>query len=374
MEDIQLLETVERYIRGEMKPDERVYFEQLRKTNPEVDQLVVEHTLFIHQMNEVGELRKFRSTLNEVHTDLAEKGLINSDRLTGKSKVVYLWKRYKRVAAIAATIAGVTTLTVSLLVWSVSPKVPQEEVKLLKRELADQKRETSKISRDLNDVKNVVKETIDRTTAPSIKYQYAGTSFLIDAKGYLVTNAHVVQRAKDIAVQKPNGKELKAEVVFTDEKRDIAILKIKDPSYKSTGPIPYSISKSSAELAAPIFTLGYPKDDIVYNEGYLSSKKGFHGDTLTCQIAIEANTGNSGSPILNRNGEVIGVLNARQSNAQGFTFAIHSKYIYSAIEELKKKDTAYNRIKLPSVSAIKNVQREQQVAKIQDYVFIVKVN
>ncbi|HEV8271171.1 MAG TPA: serine protease, partial [Chitinophagaceae bacterium] len=81
-----------------------------------------------------------------------------------------------------------------------------------------------------------------------------------------------------------------------------------------------------------------------------------------------------GSPILNKNGEVIGVLNGRQANAQGFTFAIHSKYIYSAIEELKKKDTAYNRIKLPSVSAIRNVQREQQVAKIQDYVFIVKVD
>ena len=374
MEDIQLLETVERYIRGEMKPDERVYFEQLRKTNPEVDQLVVEHTLFIHQMNEVGELRRFKSTLNEVHTDLAEKSLINSDRLTGKSKVVYLWKRYKRVAAIAATIAGVTTLTVSLLVWSVSPKAPQDEMIKLKRELDNQKRETSKISRDLNDVKNVVKETIDRTKTPPIKYQYAGTSFLIDTKGYLVTNAHVVEGSKNIAVQKPNGKELKAEVVFTDSKRDIAILKIKDGLYKSAGSIPYSISKSEAELAAPIFTLGYPKDDIVYNEGYLSSKKGFQGDTLSCQIAIEANTGNSGSPILNKNGEVIGVLNGRQSNAAGFTFAIHSKYIYSAIEDLKKKDTGYNRIKLPSVSAIKNVQREQQVAKIQDYVFIVKVN
>ena len=87
MEDIQLLEAVERYIRGEMKTDERVHFEQLRKTNPDVDQLVVEHTLFIHQMNEVGELRKFKSTLNEVHTDLAEKGLINSDRLKGMQRL-----------------------------------------------------------------------------------------------------------------------------------------------------------------------------------------------------------------------------------------------------------------------------------------------
>lgn len=373
MEEIQLLEAVERYIRGEMKTDERVHFEHLRKTNPEVDQLVVEHTLFIHQMNEVGELRKFRSTLNEVHTDLAEKELINSDRLKGKAKVIYLWKKYQRVATIAASIAGITTLTVSLLVWSVTPKVPQDEMKLLKREIDNQKKETSKISRDLTVVKNKVDESIGIKT-PAIKYEYAGTSFLIDTKGYLVTNAHVVEGAKNIAVQRPNGKELNAEVVFIDLQRDVAILKIKDAAYKTTGPIPYSISKSSAELAAPIFTLGYPKDDIVYNQGYLSSKKGFHGDTLSCQIAIEANSGNSGSPILNKNGEVIGVLNGRQSNAEGFTFAIHSKYIYAAIEELKKKDTAYSRIKLPTVSTIRNADREQQVAKIQDYVYIVKVD
>jgi S1-C subfamily serine protease len=375
MEDIQLLEAVERYIRGEMKPDERVYFEQLRKTNPEVDQMVVEHTLFIHQMNEVGELRKFKSTLNEVHTDLGEKGEINSDRLSGKAKVIYLLKKYQRVATIAASIAGVTTLTISLLVWYFTPKVPQDEMKLLRRELDNQKKETSKISRDLNVVKQQVDSSIpDKYKTPPIKYEYAGTSFLIDPKGYLVTNAHVVNGAKNIAVQRSNGKELNAEVVFIDAQRDIAILKIKDAGYKSTGPIPYAISKSSAELAAPIFTLGYPKDDIVYNQGYLSSKKGYHGDTLSCQIAIEANTGNSGSPILNKNGEVIGVLNGRQSNAEGFTFAIHSKYIYAAIEELKKKDTAYSRIKLPTVSAIKNADREQQVAKIQDYVFIVKVD
>jgi S1-C subfamily serine protease len=331
-------------------------------------------------MNEVGEIRKFKSTLNEVHTDLAEKGVINSDKLQGKAKIVYLWKRYKRVATIAATIAGITTITISLLVWSVTPKVPQDEVTLLKRELAntkkdvaDNKKATSKLSQDISVVTKAVNETIVRT-GPAIKYEYAGTSFLIDPKGYLVTNAHVVNGAKNIAVQRPNGKELNAEVIFVDAQRDIAILKIRDAAYKSTGPIPYSISRTSAALAAPIFTLGYPKDDIVYSEGYLSSMKGNRGDSLSCQISIEANPGNSGSPILNKNGEVIGVLNGRQTNVQGFTFAIHSKYIYTAIEELRKKDTAYAHIKLPTISTIKNADREQQVAKIQDYVFIVKVD
>jgi serine protease Do len=372
MEDIQLLETVERYIRGEMKPDERVYFEQLRKSNPEVDQMVVEHTLFIHQMNELGELRNFRHTLNEVHTDLAEKGSINSDKLKGKTKIVYLWKKYRRVATIAATIAGITTLTISLLVWSVTPKVQGDELTELKRDIEGQKKSISKLSQDVNTVVKEIK-AIPKADPPVV-YKTGGTGFLIDTKGYLVTNAHVVKGARNVAVQGSNGKDLKATVVFTDEKSDIAILKIKDDKFRSPGTIPYSISKSSAELAAPIFTLGYPKDDIVYGEGYLSSKKGFHGDTLSYQIEISANRGNSGSPILNKNGEVIGVLNGRQENAEGFTFAIHSKYIYSAIEEMKKKDTTYSRIKIPTVSNIKNADREQQIKKIEDFVYVVKVN
>ena len=90
MDDMMILDAVERYIRGEMNPDERLHFENLRKTNAEVDQLVVEHTLFMQQMNRFGEWQKFRNRLNEVHTTLAEDGKIDSGKLQGKAKVVYL--------------------------------------------------------------------------------------------------------------------------------------------------------------------------------------------------------------------------------------------------------------------------------------------
>ena len=88
MDDIKIIEAVERYINGEMNPDERVYFEQLRKSSPEIDQLVVEHTFFLQQMNRFDENRKLKSLMNEVHTDLAEKGTIDSPRLQGRARVV----------------------------------------------------------------------------------------------------------------------------------------------------------------------------------------------------------------------------------------------------------------------------------------------
>lgn len=370
MEDIQLLEAVERYIRGEMKSDERVHFEHLRKTNPEVDQLVVEHTLFIHQMNEVGELRKFKSTLNEVHTDLAEKGLINSDRLKGKAKVVYMWRKYKRVATIAASIAGITTLTVSLLVWSISPKIESSQVKQLVNEVNGLKVKDRELDNKIKDVDN----KSEKKPIVNPTYRYNGTGFMIDSKGYLVTNAHVVRNAKAVVVQNKKGQNFNARVVFTDFAKDLVILKIEDDSFKTLMNIPYGISKSSSELAESIYTLGYPRnDEMVYGQGYLSAKTGLNGDSLNCQITIAANPGNSGGPVLNHNGEVIGVLSTRQVSAEGVVFAIQSKYIYTVLNDLKKTDTSL-KVKTPAASSLKGMDRTQQVKKIEDYIFMVKVN
>lgn len=369
MDDIKILETVERYIRGEMKPDERLQFENLRKTNSEIDQLVVEHTLFLQQLNHFGERKSFKSSLNDIHTNLTEQGKIDSMKLKGKAKVVYLWKRYRRVAAIAASIAGITALGISALVWAFAPKTPAGEFEALKSEVKNLRNATSQQANEIIKVNNKI-NTKDKDK--TIQYRPGGTGFIIDAKGYLVTNYHVVFGANHIAVQNNHG-DFQATVVYADKAKDIAILKIEDDSFKPYLSIPYSISKSSARLAEPIFTLGYPKDDIVYGQGYLSSLTGFNSDTLSCQIEISANHGNSGSPILNKNGEVVGIINGRQTNTEGFTFAIQGKYIYKALDELKK-DTLYQKVKLNSKSSIAGMDRTEQVKKLEDYIFMVKVN
>ena len=368
MNDIQLLDAVERYIRGEMKPDERLQFENLRKSNAEVDQLVVEHTLFLQQLNHFGERKELRSSLNEVHTDLTESGKIDSMKLKGSAKLVYLWKRYRRVAAIAASIAGITALSISALVWAFAPKT-NSDLEALDRKINDLSNTTARQGEEINQVKNTIKGEKRNT----IIYKSGGTGFIIDAKGYLVTNYHVVQGARNVAVQNNKG-EFIAKVVFTDAAKDIAILKIQDDAFKPYTSVPYAISKSPAKLAEPIFTLGFPKNEIVYGQGYLSSLTGFNGDTLSCQIEIAANHGNSGSPILNKNGEVVGILNARQNSTEGFTFAIQGKYIYKALDDLKKTDTSYQRIKLTTRSSIAGVDRTEQVKKLEDYIFMVKVN
>lgn len=367
--DIMILDAVERYIRGEMNPDERLHFENLRKTNSEVDQLVVEHTLFLQQMNRFGEWKKFQDTLQDVHTDLAQQGKINADKLRGKAKLVYLWNRSKRVTAIAASIAGITALTISALVWTISPKNDTQQYQELKRGLSEVKKEQQHTK---SEVKTLKDQITPSKTVPV--YKSGGTGFMIDGKGLLVTNAHIVKGAQNIAVQNKNGVSYNAVLVYTDAEKDLAFLKIEDQSFKTMPSPPYSISKSSTDLAEPVYTLGYPRDEIVYGQGYLSAKTGYNGDTLSCQIAIAANPGNSGGPVLNHDGEVVGILTAREAESVGVVFAIQSKHIYQALNDIKSKDSSYQRVKLPGKSSISYLDRTLQVKKIEDYVFMVKAN
>lgn len=364
MDDTKLLDAVERYIRGKMNPDERLHFENLRKSNPEVDQLVVEHTLFLQQMNRFGEWKKFRGTLHDTHIHLAEQGKINSAKLKGKAKVVYLWKRYKRVAAIAAIIAGVTTLSVTALVNYFAPKADDARVQELSRDIENFKQRQNEQGSEINNLKSKI------NTQP-ISYKAGGTGFMIDNKGYIVTNAHIVRYSRNIAVIDNKGDQFRAILVKEYIDKDIAVLKIDDEKFKPLPSIPYGISKTESDVAEPVYTLGYPRNDIVFSEGYLSAKTGFNGDTLSCQLGIAANRGNSGGPVFNHSGNVIGILSTKETEAEGVAFAIQSKYIFTAIDDLKK-DTTYQSLKLPLKSTVHNLDTKQQVKKIEGYVFLVK--
>ena len=120
MDDMQLLEATERYHRGEMTADEKQAFETLRQNSPELDQQVVAHLLFIKQMGEFGDRKAFKSGLNEIHESLKETGEIKE--VTAKVKPLGFIIKYRRVIAVAASIAGFTALAISSIVNYVAPK------------------------------------------------------------------------------------------------------------------------------------------------------------------------------------------------------------------------------------------------------------
>jgi serine protease Do len=364
IKDLQMLETIERYIQVEMDADELATFEQSRRNDPELDQMVVEYSIFLKQMDQFGERKNFKATLGDIHDRLVDSGEIRLFK--PRVKVISILRRYSRDIAVAASIAGLTAISISALIAYFTPKANTAYVEQLSRKVNNLEKKQNDLSYQI-----ISKEKLPKIPT-DVNIKSGGTSFLVDAKGYLVTNAHVIGNYQNVVVQNSKGQEFRAKIVKIDPVRDLAILKINDVDFKPLASLPYGFKKSGADLGEEIFTMGYPRDEIVYGEGYMSAKTGFNGDTLACQIAVAANPGNSGGPVINRNGEVVGILSTRQVQAEGVVFAVKTKNIYSILDELKL-DTAYQNLKMSPGSSIRNLDRVQQIKKIQDYVFMVKI-
>ncbi|WP_202628641.1 S1C family serine protease [Sediminibacterium soli] len=364
MDDILLLEAIERYLSGDMNAAERSYFENLRKNTPEIDQMVVEHSMFLHQMDIYSVHRNLRNSLQTAHSRLLETGEINeSGELTTKGKVIQLWKKYKRVTAIAATVGGFIALVISGLTLYFSP-VRNGQIEELSREVAT--------IRTYQKVQNGLIREVDNKIPKGGTVVSGGTGFLVDTKGYLITNAHVL-KGSGVVVVNSGGQEYNAKVVGIDNNADLAILKIADNEFEPLKSLPYTIRKSGADMGEKIFTLGYPRNDIVYGEGYLSARTGFNGDSMSYQIQISANPGNSGGPVFNNNGDVIGILSTRQAEAEGVAFAVKSKNIYRMISNLD--DSIASRIKMGNThhgSALRGMERKEQIGMVEDCVYYVK--
>jgi serine protease Do len=363
MDDILLLEAVERYLSGEMSAEEKIFFEDLRKKNADIDQLVVEHTYFLQGLDKYGAIKSFKHSLHEVEVKLAEEGIMSEPKLSGKAKVVNLWNKYKRNVAVAASIAGFISLLTLGLMITYTKKFGNENYAVLVKEL-------NKTNTEVNKLKSTG-AILPIAHRPEPKVDFRGTGFLIDGKGYLVTNAHVISKMKNIYVENNKGQYYTAASVYTDNQVDLAILKISDTSFKSIASLPYSIKKANSDLGEQFFTLGFPRDEIVYGEGYVSAKSGNDGDTTSYQLTVSANPGNSGGPVVNRNGEIIGIITAKDSKADGVVYAAKSKNIFKLLEKLKKNDEKYQLIKTPVNTNLKGLDRVQQVKKMEEFVYMV---
>ena len=171
-----------------------------------------------------------------------------------------------------------------------------------------------------------------------------GTGFYISSDGYIVTNNHVVERAVKITVYSIEGEEYPAEVVGTDSRTDLALLKIKKDS------LPFVELGDSAQVKVGewVLAIGNPWGlEHTVTAGIVSAKGrqlGLGGQVPTYQDFIQTdaaiNRGNSGGPLVNLKGEVIGITSNIYSPTGGnigIGFAIPSNIAKRVIAQLKEK-------------------------------------
>jgi S1-C subfamily serine protease len=207
------------------------------------------------------------------------------------------------------------------------------------------------------------------STSPKLK-QSSGTGFALSSGGYIVTNYHVIDGASKIEVKGIGGdfnKKHDANLIISDKNNDLAILKVN----KNLGTIPYKIASKTSEVATDVYTLGFPLrssmgDEIKFTKGNISSKSGFQGDITTYQHTIPIQPGNSGGPMFDDNGFLIGIINAKHLDADNASYSIKSKYLLNIIDE------SSSTISHSSTNLMYGKSIAEQVEQIRSFIYIIE--
>ncbi|MEO6352876.1 MAG: DegQ family serine endoprotease [Burkholderiaceae bacterium] len=179
----------------------------------------------------------------------------------------------------------------------------------------------------------------DRKQAPQQEEQVprgVGSGFILSADGFVMTNAHVVDGADDVYIKLTDKREFKAKIIGSDKRTDVALLKIEGRN------LPRLAIGDSDKIRVGewVIAIGSPFDlDNTVTAGIISAKARETGDYLPLiQTDVAVNPGNSGGPLINMRGEVIGInsqIYSRSGGYMGISFAVPIDEAIRVSEQLK---------------------------------------
>lgn len=153
-----------------------------------------------------------------------------------------------------------------------------------------------------------------------------GSGFSIK-ENIIITNAHVVGYNKKVTVNLYDGASIKGTVIKTDAEKDLALIEVN----KTITPL--SIISDNLSIGQEVYAIGAPKDmPYTMTKGIISALDRKLGQNTYIQIDASVNSGNSGGPLVNESGGVIGIITLKASDAEGIGFAINTKDINNFIE------------------------------------------
>ena len=175
---------------------------------------------------------------------------------------------------------------------------------------------------------------------PQREKQSFGSGFIISKEGYVLTNNHVVDNADKVIVKLNDRREVEAEVIGTDERTDVALLKIKADNL----PVVEIGNPDKLKVGQPVLAIGSPFGfDYSATAGIVSAKsRALPNESYVpfIQTDVAINPGNSGGPLFNADGEVVGInsqIYSRSGGYMGLAFAIPIDVAMDVVDQLKDK-------------------------------------
>ncbi len=208
-----------------------------------------------------------------------------------------------------------------------------------------------------------------------------GSGFFITKSGIIATNAHVVEGASkiEVTVSHDHGAlSYNAKLLIFDKSNDVALLQIEDSRFEELNFIPYQIVETT-DIGAKVYTIGYPLSNIMgsnfkLTDGIVSSTSGINDDIRYFQISVPLQPGNSGGPLFNKDGNIIGITTSRLNSSavgaqvENVNYAIKSPYLLNLYNMLP------NAPKLSTTSTLINKDLSEQVKVLKYYVCLISVN
>ena len=361
---MRVTDLFDNYLFGKLSAEEKTDFDGRLKTDSEFATAFEKHKTLIESINQHEQRTHLKQILSTIHKqEFGSEAKI----ISIKEEETFIKKHGKTfaVAASVAVIAVISTVTV-LSTGGYLLKQQSNAITDLKRDVTE-----LKYSQDA-----IIEGITDATSKRHKNYAPAnieGTGFALNNKGYFITSYHMVKNADSVFVTNSVLDRVSAKLIASDPSLDIAIYKIDNNDAIRDLAFPFSFKEDASEIGDKIFTLGYPRRDAVYGEGALSSMTGFNNDTTMYQISIPVNPGNSGGPLMDEQGNIIGVIRGKQSSAEGTGFAIKSNFIKQAINKLESDSLKKDLVLVTKKSNLRGLKRSEQIKKIQPFVFNVMV-
>jgi serine protease Do len=341
------------YLTNSLDAEDKKHFEERLANDKDFGASFARHKEFVNVLKQKEDRAQLRKKLQKIHLDNY-----------GEERAA-VWNSYWRTVAVAASTAVIAVLS-TIVILSKGGYL-----------LTSQSNQIMYLNRKVSELRATNEGIVEGITRKNKKVyapaNFEGSAFAISNKGFILTSYHMIKGADSIYIRNAGLDRTSAHLVLAEPALDLAILKVDDPSVSETWEVPFSLKDRPSDVGERVFTLGYPRNEMVYGDGAISSLSGYSNDTSMYQISIPVNPGNSGGPLLDEHGSVVGVIRGKIGGAEATGFAVKAGEILRTIS-LQAPDSVKRDLASPvKKSPLRTLKRSEQIKRINPYVFNVLV-